>query len=238
MTLQNYLEWFKHHERLIVIILALSFGAWGYGKFTDSRAATLAARATVAEQALAAQKAADAQLALQVAQVTQQYQTVVQQAVAQNKALQNANNALLSALAQREQVNAQLPVSGLSQRIVELANAPQGSVSSTETQVILTQPGALAVTNALEKIPVLTASLTNETTIAQNNAAAAGAAQGVISAQTNQIISLQKTAEDSDKAHAAEVASLKAAARKSKFGWFKVGFVTGFVTGLFTGHAL
>ena len=42
---------------------------------------------------------------------------------------------------------------------------------------------------------------------------------------------------DDDKACKAEVASVKADARKGKVKWFKIGYVAGLVSGLWLGHA-
>lgn len=60
----------------------------------------------------------------------------------------------------------------------------------------------------------------------------------LIDSGEKEIDALKQQSADQDKSCKAEVAFVKAEARKSKSKWFKAGVVVGFVAGLFTGHAI
>jgi hypothetical protein len=180
----------------------------------------------------------DVQQAQATAQVTAQYQAMVTLLTQQNQSLSQAIASRSAALPVQKQVDAQLPLGGLTERLVALAQTPAGSVSNTETSVTMAQPATLAVVEQLEEVPVLTANLTNETTIAQNTQTELTASGTVISAQVNQISGLQKTLVDETNQCKAEVAAAKKRGRLQSFKWAVRGFFVGVVAGLYAGHAL
>jgi len=235
--LDKYITWFKAHERLLLVALVLLVGHYGVKHYLDNAASADKTKVDVAVAALASQKAVDVQLAAQTAQATAQYQTIVQALSVQNVALAKAVTERSAGLQQQRQIDSQLPVSGLAERIQALALMPPGSISITPTSVVLTQPGALSVASALESIPVLTQDVKDETQIADNRQLEVEKANSVVSSLTAQVSGLTLAGVDADKACKAEVASVKADARKSKLSWFKRGLVVGFIGGLFVGHA-
>jgi hypothetical protein len=182
------------------------------------------------------QKTTDTQLAATVAQVTQQYQSMVQALAAQNVALAQAVAQRQASQVVNQNHDAVLPLPDLANRLKTLGNAPDGSVLAVGDKIELTQPGAVAVTQTLETIPALQGDL-------KDTQAALGASQGaltqagtVIADQGKQITGLNLAATDQDKACKAQVAAVKADANKSKWSWFKRGVIVGFLGGLYAGH--
>ena len=230
-------SWIKTHERLVALALILLVGGWGYSKYADASASKAETRAALAEQALALQKTTDTQLASTVAQVTQQYQTMVQALTAQNSALAQAVAQRQASQTANQTHDAVLPLPDLANRLKTLGNAPDGSVFASGNGVNLTQPGALSITQTLETIPALQGDL-------KDTQAALGASQGaltqagtVITGQAKEIAGLNLAATDQDKACKAQVAAVKATANVEKRKWFFRGVIVGFIGGLWSGHA-
>ena len=225
-------SWFKVHERLIIVAMVLLAGTLGYGKYETGNAARATTRATVAEQALVAQKTQDAQNAATTAQVLAQYQTMVQTLATQNASLATAAASRQAAVVVQQKADSTLPLTDLAKRLKTLGNAPEASISVLGDKIELTQPGAVAVTQTLETIPVLQADLKDTQTLLGATQAAKAQGDRVIDAQTTQITGLNLAAVDQDKACKAEVTAAKAVGRKNGAKWFFRGLVTGFIGGL------
>lgn len=229
--------WLQRHERLLIVAMVLLAGAWGFSRYADLSASKAEARATVAEQALTAQKATDAQNASETASVLAQYQAIVQSLQAQNASLAGIAAQRQTAVAAQQQVDSTLPVAELANRLKTLGNAPDGSVAAEGDSVKLTQLGSVAVVQTLETLPVLRADLKDQTFLTSATQDALNKANVVIVDQKKQVDGLNLTLVDADKQCKAQIADVKAQARKSKIKWFKIGFVSGFVTGLWAGHS-
>jgi hypothetical protein len=229
--------WLQKHERIVIVFLVLLAGGWGYSKYADASASKANTRAQVAEAALASQNATDTKNAATTATVLAQYQAMVATLSAQNASLAAAAAQRQAIVAKNQAQDTTLALPVLAERLGTLGNVPAGQVSTDQNHVILTQPGAVAVTQTLETIPALKSDLADETALA--TAAQTTQAKGteVIADQAKQIDGLNLAALDADKVCKAQVAQAKAAGRKSKVRWFKIGFVTGFVSGLWAGHA-
>ena len=137
----------------------------------------------------------------------------------------------------QQKTDATLPVGDLANRLKTLGNAPDGSVSTEGDSVKITQSGAVAVTQTLETLPALRDNLRDETELAGAAQAAQKQGEVVIKDQATQITGLNLTLVDADKQCKAQIADVKAQARKSKIKFFKLGFVAGFVSGLWAGHS-
>jgi hypothetical protein len=230
-------SWLRTHERIVIVFLALLVSTWGLGKFLDSRAVTTEARAASAEQALSAQKSLDVQQASQTATVLAQYQSMVVALSGQNASLAASAAQRQATLAKDKATDSTLALPVLAVKLQNLGNAPDGSVSTTPNSVNFTQSGAVAVVQTLEEVPVLQATLKDTQTALAASAATQKQGDTVIADQAKQITGLNLMIIDQDKSCKAEITAVKAADRKSKFKWFKVGFVTGFLGGLYAGHA-
>ena len=227
--MQEVKSWLLQHERLLIVLMVLLAGIFTVNKIENVIASRDAARATIAEQALVSQKTIDAQLAANTATITAQYQAMVVQLTNQNATLSKSITSRSAALQTQQGSDSQLPPSSLAQRVQELAAAPSGSVSAVGETVVLTQPGAVAVAQMLEEVPVLQANLNDTNQINTNLTKELVSANSLASAQSAQITGLKTELTDQVKADKAELASVKAKARKSKLRWFLIGVVTGFV---------
>src|ERR1019366_4244076 len=119
-------SWLQKHERIVIVALVLAAGSWGLQQYLNNVAAKAETRATVAEQALMLQKTTDTQLAATVAQVTQQYQSMVQALAVQNVALAQAVAQREASQVVNQNHDAWLPVPYFANRLKTLRKSPEG----------------------------------------------------------------------------------------------------------------
>src|SRR5271167_1159228 len=226
------------HERLIIVVV-LAVGLWfGYGKYAQIRLDHDNAVLAQAKITADAQAKANAALAQQVSDDKAALQALTDKLSAQNQQLVNANTALATALSRQQKTDAALPVPDLVNRWAQLAPGTNftGAIGSGNN-VTVTPSNALATVQQLEKVPVLTQQLTNETTektnddqlLSQQN-------KNIFDLNTSvttlngQIVGLNKTIVDNGNVCAEQIKVVKDDARKSKRKWFIIGFVAGFLT--------
>jgi hypothetical protein len=230
MAIENDVVWLKaHHVLLFFVLVVVAFLGHRTINLLADRAQS---RATIAEQALSTQKTQDNQLAVTVAQVQQQYQILVKQLSVQNASLANAVVSRSGALQVQQGSDTKLPPSGLAERIVALSNAPSGTVLAVGKTVVLTETGAVAVTQSLEELPVLKSNLNDINNINSNLTQELSKSTTLVTALDAQVTGLTLQVKDQDKACKTEIASVKAQARKSKLRWFGAGVIVG----IFLGH--
>jgi DNA mismatch repair ATPase MutL len=236
VTVTATTSWIKQHERTVICAMFLAVTLFLGGKFLDREAVKAQANATVATQVAADAKLAAQQAAQQVAQTQAQYQAMLDALQKQNAALAQAVAQRNVVLVQQQAVDKTLSPTQLTQRWAALVPNTQPTV--TPTGVAVTTADAQLTVAQLENVPVLTQNLKDQTEIAQNlNQELVGAGK-VNNALGNQISALNLQITDDDRACKADVASVKADARKGKLRWFKIGYVSGLVSGLWLGHAV
>jgi hypothetical protein len=233
------------HERLIIIVIAAAVLFWGWGKYAQMRLdhdnALLKQAQVIAQQqadqnaALAKQAQENAQ---QIAADKQQLQALSDKLTAQNQQLVNANTALATALSKQQKTDASLPVPALVDRWAQLAPGTNftGAISSGNN-VEVTPSNALATVQQLEKVPVLTQQLANETTektnddqlITQQNKNLFDL-NNQVGTLNGQIVGLNKAIVDNNAVCQDQIKVVKAEAAKSKRRWFIIGYVAGFVS--------
>ena len=150
-------SWFKVHERLLIVLMVLLAGSWGYSKYADALASKAETRANIAEQALVLQKSTDAQNAATVAQVLAQYQAMCLSLQSQNSSLAASVASRQATLAKQVITDANLPLAGLAQRWQTLL--PTVTPTVTPVGIGLTSQEAHDTVAALEQIPVLQSNL-------------------------------------------------------------------------------
>jgi hypothetical protein len=225
----------QKHERMVICALVLMVAMFLGGKYFDREAAKAQANATVAAQLAADAKQSAQQAALQAAQTQAQYQAMLEVLQKQNAVLAQAVTQRDAILGQQQAVDKTLSPTQLTQRWAQLV--PGTMPIATPTGVSVTTADAQSTVVQLENVPVLTQNLKDETEIAANLQSELDA-QGKVVAEDNTLISALNTEiADNDKACKAEVAAVKADARKGKVKWFKIGYVAGLVSGLWLGHA-
>ena len=226
-------EIFKTHEKLI-----LAFVAAGVLFFAIGKVDTLIQHHDDANlkqaQVIAAQDASkNAAIAAQVASDKAAFDALQAKLQAEDDALVQANVALATALTKQQKTDATLPPTDLVARWNALV--PQAAASVTTNGVTLPSTGAIATVQQLEIIPVQQEEITNEQTLVANGNALAVAQTKQVADLTSQVTGLKLQSVDDAKVCQAQIAVVKADARRSKRRWFIAGFVAGIATRIF-GH--
>jgi len=142
-----------------------------------------------------------------------------------------ANIALSTALTKQQKIDATLPPTDLAARWNTLV--PQAEVTVTTNGVTLPETGAMATVQQLEIIPVQQKEITNDQTLIANGNALAVAQTKQVTDLTAQVTGLKLQSVDDAKVCQAQIAVVKADARRSKRRWFAAGFVAGIATRIF-----
>jgi cytoskeletal protein RodZ len=168
-------------------------------------------------------------LATQAAQQAAQFQAETQRVAQQNAALEQANATLVAALTKQQKTDAVMTTPEIAQRWTQLV--PAATVSSAPTGgVTLTDAGAHATVNELEKVPVLTAQLVDAQQETKNEQGLLSLSTGQVTTLNAEVGSLKLQLVDNDKVCKADIATVKAEARRSKRRWFAIGFVAGWAS--------
>jgi hypothetical protein len=226
-TLKADWSWIVTHVLLLVavgiVVLLAVFGIEELiSKHDDKNAA-------VAQQILAA---STAQTNLLASKLSQDEQLWSQQNAANQKiiAIQAAQIAQRNIAAQQQQkVDASLSATDAANRLSDQTGAKSGEVTAVGDTVSISLPVTRTVVQLLDSVPTLQANL-NDT---QNQLAAetsiAGNLESQVDAQKSLVAAQQIQLADQNKACTAQVAAVKAKARKNGLKWFAIGFVSGFL---------
>jgi len=220
-------SWLKHHEKMILATIG-GLVLW----FAIGRIDTLIAnhdRANLEQAKIVAQvqQSKDSALAAQATAQAAQYQVLADKVQAQNAALVAANTQLATALAKQQKVDGTLPPSDLVARWNTLV--PQAGATVTPNGVSLPSAGAVSTVQALEQIPVLNSELSNTKVQLANVDSLLLASNGQITTLNAEVSGLRLEAVDQAKVCTAQIAVVKAEARRSKRRWFLAGVVTGWI---------
>src|SRR5271154_3237303 len=219
------------HERLIIVAI-VAIGLWfGYGKYAQIRLDHDNAVLAQAKVTADAQAKANQQLEQQVSDDKAALQALTDKLSAQNQQLVNANTALATALSRQQKTDAALPVPDLVNRWAQLAPGTNftGAIGSGNN-VTVTPSNALATVQQLEKVPVLTTELANETTEKNNDDQLLTANAKSIFDLNNQVAGATKLDTDHQAQCVEQIKVVKDEARKSKRKWFVIGYVAGFLS--------
>lgn len=217
----------QKHERFLLITLALIIGLYIGNKVLDYSAERDQRTANQAAQILTQQQTLNQQLTAQVAKDASDYKALVVQLTQQNAILQTQ-------IAQRQVVyqtqvatDKTLPMPDLGNRWAQLASLKPDDITATTAGITVTPQGALDTVTDLEQVPVLTANLADVNSEKDNLASELTASNGVNSDLITQVAGLKTAAVDADKSCKAQVASVKATARKGKLRSFLYGVGVG-----------
>ena len=225
MTISEYL---KAHERLLLALVAAGVLWVGIGK-VDTLIQHHDDANLKQAQVIAAQDASkNAAITAQVASDKAAFDALQTKLQAEDAALVQANVALATALTTQQKTDAILPPTDLVARWNSLV--PQAAASVTPNGVTLPSAGAVATVQQLELIPVQQQELTNEQTLVANGNALAAAQTKQVTDLTAQVTGLKLQSVDDAKVCQAQIAVVKADARKSKRRWFVAGFAAGIAT--------
>jgi hypothetical protein len=229
MTLDNYIKWFKVHERTLIVALVMGLGVYGFNHHVDKSAEVATQKALIAEQAA---DTANKTTAVALQQAAQQ-----QAAFTQATAVRDAQIAsLVAAIASRDAASATRV------KAVETPKTPTQAVADVQTNYTLPTP--ITVTSDGADVPTVDLQLFTATKIngdtctddlqdtrTELTTTTAGLTQatGLLATKDKAIADLQAADVKTAEANAAEVKQLKAEARKSRWHWFVSGFTLGFL---------
>ena len=217
----------KAHEKLVLAAIAglLLWFAVGHVEsiIANHDNATLHQAQVVADQ----QAAVNAGLAQQAAYQAAQYKELAAQVAAQNAALEQANVNLSNALIKQQHTDATLPPSELAARWNKLV--PEAGATVTPSGIALPSAGAVATVVQLENVPVLRTQFENERTQYENAQKLLALSNNETTTLISEVTGLRTQIVDDTKVCTAQIAVVKAEARKSKRRWLYAGMVIGFI---------
>ena len=222
--LQHWITFVKAHEKLLVAALAGFLVFHISSKGIDAWVTREQLKANSAAQVVKVDTSATDGLKAQIAQL----QTTVE---TQNAALNAKISQTQTETKKQQQTDATLPLTDLGSRIALLAQLQPQEVTTTPTQVTLSQPAAVSVAQQLELVPALQTEVASLNTIAANDNA-------IIGKQGDLITQLNKDVTDAKAQDVADVKQLKAQNKKSFLRGLKIGAIGGFIAGVFVGHGL
>lgn len=236
--LEKYLTWFKAHERAIIIVVVLGFGAHMYGRWIDLQSSKKEAQVAALTQAVAQDKANVASLALQASQAQAAYQTTLDAITKQNASLSAAVQADAALLAKNQAVDKGLALPDVAKRIEVLSPGAAGGITATSNGLTLNDTASHSVVDTLENVPALKSQVDAESQMAFNSNMALGKANDALNACTSEVGALNKSMIDQQAHEAAAVAAEKINTKKAWRSGFKWGFGLGFAAGAYIVHAL
>lgn len=235
MDVQQELTWLQKHERLIVAVLIIVAVLAIGNKFINYKADVAKTNAAVAAQQLTAQTNQNAALAQQVQQSTAQYQAMFTAYTQRNDSVLAAIVSRNTQLSKQQQTNNTLPLPELAGRWKNLAGLDDSEIGATSTGIAVTDIGARKTTNVLEQIPVLTQDKKDLQTVADTRQTLLNKSNELNIDLTKQVNGLNLQIIDQDKSCKAQVADVKAQAKKDEKKWFGRGVIVGFIGGIFAG---
>jgi hypothetical protein len=228
MSILSISTYVKAHERLVLALIAAGVLWVGIGKIDTLIQHHDDANLKQA-QVIAAQDASkNAAIAARVASDKAAFDALQAKLQAQDAALVQANVALATALTKQQKADNALPPSALVDRLNTLV--PNAGASVTPNGIELPVSGAHATVNQLELIPAQQQELSNDQTLIANGNALAIAQTKQVNDLTAQVTGLKLQSVDDLKVCNAQIAVVKADARKSKRRWFVAGFLAGIAT--------
>lgn len=228
MTISTISSYIIAHERLLLAVVAAGVLWVAIGK-VDTLIQHHDDANLKQAQVIAAQDASkNAAIAAQVASDKAAFDALQAKLQAEDAALIQANVALATALTRQQKTDATLPPTDLVARWNALV--PQAAASVTPNGITLPNAGAVATVQQLEIIPVQQEEITNEQTLVANGNALAVVQAKQVTDLTDQVTGLKLQSVDDARVCQAQIAVVKAEARKSKRRWFIAGFVAGIAT--------
>ncbi len=225
--IKNELSWLQKHERLVLAVVAGLVLWFAIGKIDSLIANHDNANLQQAKVTAQVQEEKNQALAEQVSKDRLAYDALAAKIEARDAQLQQMQYQLVAALTKQQQTDKTMTPTELTQRWNVLV--PEAAVSITNGHVTLPDSGARATVIELEKAPVLTQELSAKTEELGNSQALLKASGQQVTTLNDLVSGLQLKAVDDAKVCSAQIAVVKAEARKSKRRWFGIGFVTGFL---------
>lgn len=237
-TIKSELTWIQKHERILIVLLVLLAGAWGYNRYVNYAAGKDHTTASVAAQQLQDQKDFNKQNNTNSQQAATVYQQTITALTQQNAQLAAAISARNKTLTDQQGKNNTAPLQDVAKRWSMLTGIADTDITASASGVTVTDAGARVTVNTLENVPVLQANLKDTQTSCRNTQTELDKANNVIGTLNTQVTGLNTQILEQDNTCKKQLAQAASDARKGKLKWFKAGVVTGFLGGLFLGHKI
>lgn len=219
----------KLHERLIIVIISAILLFVCYIKGVTYLASRDQLNANKATAVLQAQADANAKEATDAKQMQLAYQQLAQQLAGKNQVVIAAQQQRDVDTVKQQTADKTLPPPELAARWTTLIGASPEAVQPSGSGYAATPAAATQTVIQLEAVPQLQADLAGEKQIAANESQQLNSQGSVVDTLNTQINGLNLQITDQGKACTAQVAAVKAQARKSKLHWFEIGFGLGFI---------
>lgn len=216
----------KEHERLILGLAALGVILLCFNWWMNNAAAKASAKNVLAQQQLQAQKDMNAHLEQDSAQKDKQYEELLTAVTKQIQGLQTAMTSRDTQLTKAEQTDKTLPLSDLGSHWEGLIGVTNG-ISSGSAGLLVDDQASRATVAELEQVPVLEANLKDDGTIIGKREDEISSLTSAYGSCRQEVSGLSDQITKADAACKAQVADVKAQARKSKRNWFIGGLITG-----------
>lgn len=216
----------KNHERLILGLAALAVILFCFNRWINSSAATASAKDVVAQQQLQAQKDMNAHLEQDAQQKDKQYEELLAAVTQQIQGLQTAMTARDAQLAKTQQADKAMPLPELGGHWEGLVGVTSG-IQTQQDGMLVTDDVARATVDQLDQVPALKGDLQDDATIINQRESQITALTSAYESCQQTVSGLNAQVAKQDTACKAQVADVKAQARKSKRNWFIGGLLTG-----------
>lgn len=237
MSLDTQIEWFKAHERLVLLLVTLAVGAYGYNKYLDYRVSYDKTQATIANQQAqtAAQQftASNQQTQLLVTQLA----ALQQQIVEQNRRIDQQMQQRAQQTQQQKKTDDQAAPAELAVRIQKLLGVGTIKVETSGSSLSDTLQYSLDAAHAdadnledLQQARLDVKDLNTKLVSCQN---VTDKQQDTITHQQQTIKKGEDALTTEKNAHEKDVTSLNQQKKKAWLNGFKWGAIAGFVGGLF-----
>lgn len=213
MNILSDLNYLKHHIILLIIVVGLAFGGI-YG-----------VESLVANHDIATQSKYELILKQQEQQTSTleaNWQVVESQLLTQNSRLTQEMASANKNLAVQIQKNATLTAQEAAKQIQISTGSQPAEVTANGDNVVLDLLTARKVSDALVTLPVVQTELVDTTQQLKNT-------QTILTNTQADVVQQKQLVADEITSCKAQIAVVKAQARKSKFKWFITGVVTGFI---------
>lgn len=221
--IHDFLEKHKHLWMFALAAVVLLVGTWKVLSYLESRDSKdlILKQAQLAQDQKVQKAASD-----QAANDAKAYQALKAQMDSQNAALRNQITQLSVALANRQAQDRTLAPPELAARWETLINLP-GSVRPSPDGYIASLAAGTQTVVTLEEVPSLRQTVTNQEKLISNDKQELASIQTALASSQAEVQACKVTQKSADAACKAEVAEVKAKARKSKLKWFLGGLAAG-----------
>lgn len=214
------LKWVRSHIVLLLLSAAIAFGAvYGVVSLLSSHDA---ANDKKWQQILSSQQTLTSALQSQLNSDETKWAAANSQLLASNEKLASAISARALDLSTKIAKDANLTAPDTAKRL--------GGTANGSNDILLPLPVGRNIVVSLDTLTSVQADLADTKSRLSNETAIAVNLQSNLDSQDKLLSAFRTQADDQEKACKAQVADLKAAARKSKLRWFGAGWVSGMIS--------